>query len=530
MTMEIELKLALDPAVMPALLRHPAVKALRRTRMRTTRLANVYYDTPDSLLATEGIALRVRRAGRRWVQTIKGPPESGVAAGAGAGLQARAEYEWPLPGPTLDLTRLATTPWRGLVAKATKRGELVRCFTTDFERRTIPLRFPDGTLALLCVDRGEIRATREGRARRAPIAEVEIELETGAPANLFGLALALAADLPLAVMTVSKAERGHALRHGERDFVSAPAKARSIPFAEGTATADVLAQLVRECLDQIAANAVGLLEDDDPEWVHQMRIGTRRLRSCLALVARLAGSPALDFVVTEVKWLAGVLGTARDWDVFIRETLPPLAAALARDATTAAALKRLRARALTRGRVARAAARDAIASRRFHRLLLAGGLFCATPRFGTETATAVAGQPDVLRERADTFASGLLERRHRKLRARAAALLNGTPEERHAVRIAAKRLRYVAEFFSPLFPRKRVKAYLKALTALQDVLGRLNDAETALRVANETGGPAADAAAGTVRGWVAAQAAALEPGLAGAWQQFADAKPFWPRR
>jgi inorganic triphosphatase YgiF len=525
MSTEIELKLALDPAAMPALLRHPAVTALSRARMRTTRLASVYYDTPNCLLAAEGIALRARRDGKRWVQTIKGPPE----VAGGGGLQARAEYEWPLPGPALDLTRLAATPWRKLIAIAEKRG-LVRCFTTDFERRTVPLRFPDGTLALLCVDRGEIRAARDGRTRRVPIAEIEIELETGAAANLFGLALALAADLPLAVMAVSKADRGHAVRRGERDLVTAPAKARGIAFAEHSPTVDVLSQLARECLQQIAANAAGLLEDDDPEWVHQMRIGTRRLRSCLALVAHLARSAALDFIVTEVKWLAGVLGTARDWDVFINETLPPLTAALARDATTAAALKRLRARALARGRAARAAARDAIASPRFHRLLLAGGLLCATPRFGTRPPAVGAVETDALSAPADAFARTLLARRHRKLQARAAALAHGSPEERHAVRIAAKRLRYVAEFFSPLFPRKRVKPYLKALTALQDVLGRLNDTATALRVASETGGPAADVAAGAVRGWVAAQAAALDPDLARSWRRFADAKPFWSRR
>ena len=289
-------------------------------------------------------------------------------------------------------------------------------------------------------------------------------------------------------------------------------------------------QLVRECLQQIAANTAGLLADDDPEWVHQMRIGTRRLRSCLALVASLAPSAPLDRIVTEVKWLAGVLGAARDWDVFVHETLPPLSGALARDAATAAALRRLRARALSRARAARAAARDAVASPRFHRLLLAGGMLCETPRFGTADAAAGTTDPDVLGGRADAFARTLLARRHRKLHARAAALAHGSPEERHAVRIAAKRLRYVAEFFSPLFPRKRVKPYLKALTALQDALGRLNDTATALRIASETGGPAADVAAGAVRGWVAAQAAALDPELVRSWRRFADAKPFWVRR
>jgi hypothetical protein len=59
------------------------------------------------------------------------------------------------------------------------------------------------------------------------------------------------------------------------------------------------------------------------------------------------------------------------------------------------------------------------------------------------------------------------------------------------------------------------------------VLGRLNDSATALRVADELGTPHADAATGAVRGWVAAQAAALEPEIAAAWRRFARAKRFW---
>ena len=525
MPTEIELKLALDPAATPALLRHPALRAVRRARMRTMRLANVYFDTPDSLLAAEDVALRVRHAGRRFLQTIKGPP----GQGAGAGLSARAEHEWPLTRPELDLALLSTTPWRKLLAATPEHGGLAPCFTTDFERRTIPLRFPDGTLALLCVDRGEIRATCDGSTRRAPIAEIEIELETGTVANLYRLALALARDLPVAVMTMSKAERGHALRRGERDMVEAPVRARDVPLASDALAADALATLVRSCLHQIAANAAGLLADDDPEWVHQMRVGTRRLRSCLALIGPLAPSPALDFLQAEARWLAGVLGSARDLDVFTRETLPPLAARFAPDTATAAGLKRLRGRALAHRRAARAAARHAVGSPRFPGMLLAGGLFCATPRFESGAPASPPVQRDPLDGPAAEFARALLARRHRKLHRRAASLATASPEERHAARIAAKRLRYVAEFFCSLFPRKRFRAYLKALGALQDVLGRLNDTATALRVASETGGPGSDAAIGAVHGWVAAQAAALEPDLASVCREFAGAKPFWTR-
>jgi inorganic triphosphatase YgiF len=507
------------------LVRHPAVQALRRGRTRTERVASSYYDTADSLLAHAGVALRVRRVGKRWVQTIKGPPEPD----AGAGLHARAEFEWPLFRSALDLTALAATPWRKLIDKTARRGGLVRRFTTDFERRTIPLRFPDGTLAELCMDQGRITALKDGRTRRVPIAEIEIELESGSTANLFGLALQLAADLPVQVLTASKAERGHALLRGERDIVGTPVKARSVDLAGDATTSQALLTLVRECLHQIAANAPGLHEDNDPEWVHQMRIGTRRLRSCLSLVRRYASSAALDDLIAETKWLAGVLGSARDWDVFVRETLPPLAAGVAQDVATTAGLTRLRARAEARRRVARAAAKSAAGSARFQRLLLSGGLLCATKHFGADIPAAGNEHADVLGGRADTFAAALLARRQRKLDAHAATLVRGSPEERHAARIAAKRLRYVAEFFASAFPKKRRKAYLKALAAVQDVLGRMNDAATALRLATESGGPKDDSAAGAVRGWVAAHAAGLEPDLASVWRRFARAEPFWVR-
>ncbi len=489
------------------------------------RAESSYYDTADSLLAHAGVALRVRRIGKRWVQTIKGPPGSD----AGAGLHSRAEFEWPLSRSTLDLTPLSATPWRKLIHKAARHGRLVRRFTTHFERRTIPLRFPDGALADLCIDQGRITAMRNGRTHRVPIAEIEIELESGAAANLFDLALRLAGDLPVRVLTASKADRGHALLRGERDIVGTPVKARSVALPRDTTTSDALSTRVRECLEQIAANAPGLLEDNDPEWVHQMRIGTRRLRSCLSLVGRCATSNALDDLLAETKWLAGVLGSVRDWDVFVRETLPPLAAGVAQDPATAAGLRRLRARAESRRRLARVAARSAVGSARFQCLLLSGGLLCAAPRFGADAPAADSQPADVLDGRADTFAATLLARRQRKLDEHAATMLHGSPEERHAARIAAKRLRYVAEFFAPLFPKKRAKGYLKALAAVQDVLGRMNDAATALRLADESGGSKDDAAAGAVRGWVAAHASALEPELASAWRRFSGAKPFWVR-
>jgi triphosphatase len=125
------------------------------------------------------------------------------------------------------------------------------------------------------------------------------------------------------------------------------------------------------------------------------------------------------------------------------------------------------------------------------------------------------------------FAEKLLARRHAKLLARGAALEAGTPEERHAVRIAAKKLRYAAEFFSPPHPRKRNRAYIKALSRLQDALGQAQDAVTAVRLTEGIARKGDDATVGAVRGWVAAQTVVLGPDIGRAWKKFVAAKPFW---
>jgi len=507
---------------MPKLLRHPALRPLRRGRTRTAHTSSTYFDTPDFRLQRDGVVLRVRQTGRRWVQTLKGPPQ------ASGGLHARAEYEWPVEGPKIDMSPLAATPWKKLVAKAEQDRGLVAFCTTEVERKTLDLEFPDGTVAQLCIDRGEIRAPRAGRMAETSIAEVEIELESGDAGNLFRLGIALAEDLPLAVLSESKAARGYALRQGMSFVPAAPVSAKDVVLAADAQTTEALAGIARECLHQVAANTSGLIADDDPEWIHQMRVGTRRLRSCLSLMKPFGAERALDPLIAEVKWLAGLLGRARDWDVFVMDTLPPLAAWFARDANTAPGIKRLRERAVRRRRAARNEARNAVASRRFQLLLLAAGLACSAPLDAAISATADGERAGG--SRASEFAAKLLARRHRKFSDLAAALVHAGNEERHAARIAAKRLRYVAEFFSPLYPGKRTRTYLQTLAATQDALGQFNDAVTATTLAGELSGLNDAAAAGAVRGWVAAHAAAIEPPLAKALRRFNAAKPFWPSK
>ena len=520
---EIELKLRLPRSAVATLLRHPVVRALKRGRARTEALSSTYFDTVDWRLARAGIAIRIRRAGRRWIQTVKGA----TTETAGGGLAARAEYEWTLPAtdrvPPLDLAAVGETPLGKHIAKAAVTDGFGARFATEFRRTTIPLAFPDQTTALLCIDVGAVRGPPPKRPRAA-ICEVEIELEAGEPLRLFELALALLGDLPLVVESRSKAERGHALATG---IAPRPALAQDVRLPEGSDAAAAIAAIVRNCLRQVEANADGLVADDDPEWIHQMRVGVRRLRSCLALVRSDVPPAVLGHLDDDLRWLAGALGPARDLDVFTTETLPAMRGATRHAAAGAGsfdhALAPLEEHARARLAAARRDARDAVASKRFSRLLLSGGAFAATPHLGAPAGSAEAA---ALAAPATAFATTVLARRHRKLAKDVARLADMTPGERHRTRILAKRLRYATEFFAPLFPGRRARAYRKALAGLQAVLGEMNDAAVAAVLAAELGDPASPGAA-MFAGWAAARAESAARDLDRACRAFADAGPFW---
>jgi triphosphatase len=513
---ETELKLAIAPEAIARVTRHPVLRGLRRGPARKTRLTSTYYDTEDLMLVREGVALRLRRDGRKWLQTVKGPAERGAAGG----MTARIEFEWPISGSRLDPLRFTTTPFRRTLGKAERRG-LTAQFTTEIVRTTIPLAFADSTMALLCIDTGEVHAEVDGHRLRAPIHEIELELEAGDTTRLYELAYVLAADVPLALEPRSKAARGYLLRHPRGP---APLKAEDAPLAADASAAAAFAAIIRACLKQVEGNARGVLTLADPEWLHQMRIGVRRLRACLALAARSMAPARIEPLRVELRWLAQVLGTARDDDVFSVETLPAFTSAVGRSSNASAlkpALRALAAQAATRRGEARTAARAGVASARFLRLVLAAAALAASPTTGSPDPTALAA-------RARDVARPLLKRRHRALLALGSDLAHAAPETRHAARLAAKKLRYATEFFAPLFEKKRTRAYRRALTLLQEELGAWNDAAVAVQLAGELAGAASPAAA-AFSGWAAAQGSSRSAALDAACASFAHAKPFWSR-
>ena len=505
MAEEIELKLTAPADVLAAVRAHPAVIAAARGRMRTQQLVSTYFDTPERDLANAGIALRLRRAGTRWLQTVKGEGD------AAAGLHRRAEFEWRLAAPKLDPAKLARTPWRKLFAR--NNGRYRRVFATAVRRSELPLVFADGTRATLCLDRGEIRAGR----RRAAVNEIEVELEHGDPSRLFELASALAVDLPVRVTHTSKAERGYALASDAR---LRPRRARPVALAPNATPQSALAAIAAECIGQVEANAEAMLADEDPEYLHQLRVGWRRVRSLLKLAALIAAPEATAPIEQELRWIGSILGPARDCDVFALETLPKVAAEFRGQRSIA----RLRARVTRRRRRLSSDARDAIATSRFQRLLLALGAFFAT----LARTPGPASLPTLARD----WIGPVLQQRHDKLSKRARHIHRISAAERHRARVAAKKLRYAAEFFAPLFSGKRADAYIAALSRLQSILGHLNDLEIAGKLLDhvapeQDAAPGAAYATGVVRGWLAASVAPELKRLRETRRTFSKCEPFW---
>lgn len=442
MTEEVEIKLSLPESAQRTFLRHPLLKSAEK--LPTRKLVNVYYDTPDLALHRQGIALRTRQQGRGWLQTVK------CAGTASGGLAVRPEWEQPYNG-RFDFAGIDDQEVRELLERQRIQSHLEPAFETVFMRSTWRIAPAKGATALLMLDRGWI----EAGGKREALSEIEIELAQGQVAILFDLALTLAADLPLRPEILSKAERGYRLRSGAP---LKPVKAAPSPLNTAQSPLDAFRSIAAVCIAQLQLNELGAGEND-PEFIHQMRVALRRLRSALRTFRPVLPDGFEQAVLPPMRNLARALGEARDWDVLAEEIVGPACDAFAGDA-------RLDALDAAVG-CARLQARDAA------RQVLAAP---AHAMFLLELAARLQradGAP--VGETLEAFAARRLKRLHKKVLALADAAQEAEPASLHALRIGVKRLRYATEFFAPLYRERDVRNALETLTGLQDSLGALND-------------------------------------------------------
>ena len=124
------------------------------------------------------------------------------------------------------------------------------------------------------------------------------------------------------------------------------------------------------------------------------------------------------------------------------------------------------------------------------------------------------------------YAGEALGRGHYKLRKAGRHIQALSPQERHRLRIRVKKQRYAATILGEIYPKRRMRQYVKALTPLQDLLGALNDGVVAHSRLEELG-LGKSPMSRLVQGWHACRAEHLLEDLPGAWKRFAQCRPFW---
>ncbi len=435
---EIELTFLVPAASRAAL----AAELAGRGTARRVSLIDAYFDTPDRHFARAGLAWRMRREGRRWMQGLKV---------AGSGALQRFEHEVIRPDAHPDPQAHAETD-RGrqlieLLENAKTEGQDVGLRFQIQQRRLLRRVRTTGAVVDISLDEGRVTA---GTAMQR-LCELEFELVSGSPVAMLGLVERWRRRFGLVYDPLNKAERGHHLAAGTPH--PPLRKARLPRYAKDASALEAFGAVLDECLAHISRNAIGLAAGAPElraEHVHQARIGIRRLRSALrAFRGWVAEAPAE--LVDGLRALFAELGKTRDSDVLgsgVAEELrqagaPPLDLPTEADAADLAAL--------IRG--------DAV-----QRLLLAWITWRASLQPLAEPQ-----QP------LKRLARKRLRRWHKALARDCLRFDELEPTALHTLRKHAKRQRYAIEFFAPLLPAKHAARHLQALASAQQALGEIND-------------------------------------------------------
>jgi inorganic triphosphatase YgiF len=516
MAAEIELKLAVPEHSLGDLEELPLLRsAIGAAKAR--RLDSVYFDTRKHKLRKHGISLRVRSDGVRHLQTVKSE-----TAGR-PGLTSRGEWETEVNGPSPDLAAVRHSALEPLLTKKLRRT-LEPIFETRIERKQWPLRM-DGTVVELAFDRGTVTTKRSSEA----VSEVEIELKEGERVELFRIARKLAEAAPLRLSARSKAARGYELlaADGKPQHLSAAEVALERDFT----AADAFAAIAEACLRQVAGNWEAV-RSTNPEGVHEMRVGLRRLRAALSLFFDLLRDAQSQRIKKELKWLSDELGPARELHVFAERVIAHWRASHEQ----AYSFDRLDEKIASRRAEADARAEAAISSARFRSLLLDAAEWIEAGDWRTASDECLRAK----RERPVLdLAAEILDDRTKKVLKRGKKLRKLDVRKRHKLRIAAKKLRYGAEFFVNLFPGRRpsgrLEEFLRALKTLQGCLGGLNDIAAhqqycvSLARSDQSSEDHGELAylAGVIAGDEEAKIASRLNSSARALDAFGELKPFW---
>lgn len=498
---EIELKLSLAETEVSRFRRDTALHRMKRARAVSRSLLAVYFDTPGLSLRAHKAALRIRQEGTDRIQTLK-------VSGKGAGLQHRTEYNAPTTAQEPELSLIDDPAMRQALVEMIGDEPLVPVFTTDVRRTLWLLDLPGGPVEL-ALDLGQI----ESQGRVEPICEVELELKGGTPQDLLDVADDLGARFGMSVAIESKAQRGYALFKRTEPTVQ---KANKLKLNPQQPAWDAVTGIIEEGTAQLLGNEAAVLAGTDIEGVHQARVAVRRLRAALSAFRDSIPDDLRKPLNKALRRHQLALGPARDWDVFLTETLAPLES----EHRNKKSFKAFQARVQIARKRAYKKAHKALRSARYDQLKMALIRFPYQP------------EPQQARHiSTGAVAKELLDQRL------SAVLAAAGPDPKqlddvalHALRIDVKKLRYAIDFFVSLYDPQALKPWKGASKALQECLGGLNDAVVHAALLDAMEAPDMPVPKSIRRAIENGNTAKIEAGKAefdARWAEFKALTPFW---
>ncbi|WP_106192893.1 CYTH and CHAD domain-containing protein [Umezawaea tangerina] len=455
-------------------------------------LEAVYYDTADLRLARGGVTLRRRTGGEDEGWHLKLP----------VGEDTREEVRLPLGKarkPPKELVNLVQVHVRG-----TDLAPVARIRTT---RERWQLVDEHGGLLIEVVEDLVSAQVVDDDSAADSWREIEVELGERGDRKLLDVVERRLFDAGMRRST-SSAKLTRLLSDRLEPASPGPRTGRK-------ATAgDVVLAYLHEHAEALKHHDPAVRRDRD-DAVHQMRVSTRRLRSALQAYGKVVDRESTRELTDELRWLAGVLGEARDLEVLHRRFTHAVAE-LDPDLVLGPVQARLTRHFAPLETAALKSSVDTLTSPRYFALLDAVDALLTAPPL---TPLAAKKATDVLPK--------LVAKAYRRLAGHAAEVLATRPgAERdvalHESRKAAKRLRYTTEATVPVFG-KRAKAYRKRVKGVQTLLGEHQDSVVArpalreLAVQAQLDGENAFAF-GVLHGLESGAAARIEDGFPAVWR------------
>lgn len=241
-----------------------------------------------------------------------------------------------------------------------------------------------------------------------------------------------------------------------------------VPLRPDEPAVDATRKVLRTLLDTLERNIPGTRADLDSEFLHDLRVATRRTRSALSQVKRVLPDAVVEEFKARFAWLGKITGPVRDLDVFLLE-LPHYRASL--PVAMAGDLDALEARLRTAHKTEQAKLKRKLGSKEMRELL--------SRWHAVLDAEHPPGEPGWFADLPiEHVASKRIWRMYKRvLKAGRAVTLDGPPEEMHELRKECKKLRYLIEFFRGLYPERELKKLIRALKVLLDDLGEFQDLE-----------------------------------------------------